>query len=111
MVWNVYIYNINKHKIEIYNIFEHGGFYKYVREAIKNNKNKEEFVEQLKSELLYYFWSKAEWEVIITSWCGGDKEKDAIKIDVYNQVMLNWDSFVNYVWNNKEEILKNKEMV
>ena len=61
---------------------------------------------KLKSELLYYFWSKSEFEVIIAPWVGGDKDKDSVKIDVYDQVMNNFEVFVDYVWNNKEELLK-----
>ena len=100
MKWNVFYYNINKKKIETFNIFEHSSFNKYIQQA-KKLKTKEEFSEQLKSELLYYFWSKAEWEVIITPWVGGDREKCAVKIDVYEQVMSNWDVFVDYVWSEK----------
>lgn len=103
--WNVYHYNINKHKIEPYNIFDHYSFREYVKKAIREHLIKEDFIEQLKLELRYYYWCKAEWEVIITPWCGGDRE-DAIKIDVYDQVMLNWDKFVEYVWENRKELLK-----
>lgn len=103
MKWNVYYYNINRQKIESYNIFEHGSFSHYVKEAIKKYKEKESFTEQLKRELQYYFWSKAEWEIIITPWCG-NKNPDEIKIDVHDQVMLNWEIFVDYVWANKDEL-------
>ena len=50
---------------------------------------------------MYYFWSKAEWEIILSPWCGGRDTKD-IKIDVYDQVMNNWDIFVDYVFNSKK---------
>lgn len=105
MQWNVYYHDINRDEICTYNIFEHGSFLEYVIKAAKKYKNKDEFAEQLKRELFYYFGSKAEWEIIITSWCGGDREKNAIKIDVYNQVMNNWQIFVDYVWNNRKELL------
>ena len=101
MKWNVFYYNINKKKIETFNIFEHRSFLRYV-EIAKELKTKEEFVEQLKSELRYYFWAKAEYEVLITPWVGGDREKCAVKIDVYDQVMSNFEVFVDYVWNCKE---------
>lgn len=102
MEWNVYIYNINKRKIEKFNVFEHYSFVKYVKKYLNDCKTKEEFAEHLESELRFYFWSKAEWEVLVSPWVGGDREKDTVKIDVYNQVMCNFDVFVNYVWNNKE---------
>ena len=76
---------------------------------------------------MYYFWSKCEWEVVITDWpthitveeieelneelsryearwhrkpyslnVGLPVQK---KVSVYDQVMMNWDIFVEYVWN------------
>ena len=56
MKWNVYYYDINHKKISTFNIFDHCSFREYVKKAIKKYKNKEEFDEQLKSELCYYFW-------------------------------------------------------
>lgn len=106
MKWNVYYYNINKQKIETWNVFDHYRFVEYVKKHLKECKTKEEFAIELQCELRYYYWSKAEWEVIIAPWVGGDRKKDAEKIDIYDQVMLNWDLFLDYCWNNKEEILK-----
>lgn len=96
--WNVYRYNMNRRKIEPFNIFDHWSFSEDVKKYKKKCKDKDEFAEELKHSLFYYFWSKAEYEVLISPWCGGS-EKDAVKIDVYSQVMLNWDKFVEYVWN------------
>ena len=63
--------------------------------------NKENFIEQLRKSLMYYFWSKSEYQVLILPWVG---EADDIKIDIYDQVMMNWDKFSEYVWTNKEKI-------
>lgn len=104
MEWNVYVYNINSKRIETFNVFEHGSFYNYIKRAVEKYKNKDDFKEELKSELMYYFWSKAEWEILISPWVGGDR-KDTIKIDVYEQVMINWNIFSDYVWNNRKEML------
>jgi hypothetical protein len=92
-----------------FNIFEHDGFVKYVKEATKVCKDdKECFADRLKSELMYFYWSKSEYEIILSPWCGGDAERDSIKIDVYNQVMLNWNIFKDYVWEHREELLNLK---
>lgn len=32
-----------------------------------------------------------------------DKGKDARKIDIYNQLNLNWNKFVDYVWSFKNK--------
>lgn len=105
MEWNVYVYNINKQKIEQYNIFKHGSFVKYVKEAFEECPDKERFAQRLKLELRYYFWSRGEWEIILSPWLA-TSNSDRVKIDVFDQVMLNWDVFVDYVWNNREEINK-----
>ena len=101
MEWNVFIYNSNKRKIESFNIFDHRKFNEDVQKSLKKFKDKNEFIKILKSDLMYYFWSKYEWEIILAPWCGKNIEEDAIKIDVYEQVMNNWNIFVDYVWSNK----------
>ena len=35
---------------------------------IKVRVDKDTFAEKLKIELAYYFWSKCEWEIILSSW-------------------------------------------
>lgn len=139
MKWNVFYFDINKQKIDKFNIFEHCSFVKYIEKHLKKCKTKEEFAEHLKSELIYFFWSKCEWELVIeitednriflNPWVGC-KEPDKVridvtddtsldwksfakkhtkrqvygnkaKIDVYEQVMSNWEIFLDYVWNNK----------
>lgn len=101
MEWNVCRHNVNRDKMEVYNIFEHGGFKEYVDKWLKECKEKEDFERHLDSELFYYFGSKAEWEIIISPWVGSRNNPEE-KIDVYDQVMLNWDKFLNYVWSYKE---------
>ena len=92
--WYVYRYNINKKRIEKYNIFNHGSFAKDIENIIEEDPF--DIEKRIKKILLYYFWSKAEWEIIISPFIG--EETEAVKIDVYNQVMNNWEHFSNYVW-------------
>ena len=94
--WNVYTYDFNAKKIVIYDIFNHGTFEKELNEL--EYSTYEEFKENLKHLLMYYFWSKCEWEIILSAWPPTDDMKEATKIDVYNQVLLNWDVFCDYVW-------------
>lgn len=102
MEWNVYYYNMNTQRITVYNIFEHGGFLKDVTKYLKKCTDTEDFAENLKKSLMYYFWSKSEYEIIISAWCGGNG-KEATKVDIYSQVMLNWDTFVAYAWSFKRK--------
>ena len=100
--WNVFYYNINRNKITNYNIFRHSGFNKYVKKAFEKCKTKEEFAETLRIELTYYFWSKAEWELVIElnednhifliPWCGC-RSPEEVKIDVTNDTSFDWRGF------------------
>lgn len=99
--WNVYYHAINGDKITTFNVFDHSGFAKGVADAAKKCKDKNEFAEKLRRELFYYFGSKCEWEVLISPWIGGRNTKHR-KVDVYWQVMLNWDVFVDYVWERRK---------
>ncbi len=72
-----------------------------IEKAFKKCKTKEEFAEALRHSLMYYFWSKCEWEVLISPWFGSRNTKD-IKVDVYWQIKNNWEIFVDYVWNSRE---------
>ena len=95
----------------------------------------EKFAEEVRKSLQYCYWSKSEYETIITSWPPYiendeldrlNKEKEAhlekygnfyreavelnvsYKIDIYTQIMMNWNRFIDYIWNNKHLITKKK---
>jgi hypothetical protein len=133
--WNVF--NESSGEIKVINIFEYSyTFLKDLLEAKRKYKdNFEQFADKVRSSLQYCFWSKCEYETIITSWPPYieseeldriNKEKAdmlakgracyreavnlnvAYKIDVYTQVMMNWDRFIDYIWNNKHLITKKK---
>lgn len=149
MKWNVYHYDINANKIKTFNIFDHYSFREYVKQAAKKYKYRETFEDQLKRELMYYFWCKSEYELVIEitednrifliPWCGCRNPEEVkieplpiiteegydwmefaelhikrqiygnkAKIDIYDQVMFSWNRFVNYVWDNRKELLKDK---
>ena len=105
--YNVWIYNINRQKMKVFNVFEHYGFLRGIKNILlEKNSSIKDFSEQLKTEAMYYFWAKAEWEIVIQPWCGcQDVEKAAEKIDVYDQLIINWDTFVKYIWDNKQEVI------
>lgn len=101
--WIVLRYNINARKIEPHNVLTHCGVIKDIVKATKCCKTNEEFAKKLRSSLMYYYWSKSEWEIIVAPWCG-DRDAKEIKIDVFDQVMYNWDHFLEYVWNERKRI-------
>ena len=123
--WNVYIEDINSRKIVLFNVFDHRSFSKDVETLLNKHLPKELFSEELKQRCMYYFWSKCEWEIVISSWPVSidAKEWDRIerdrnewlkkyktnpkvlnisptvesKIDVYRQLEANWAAFVDYL--------------
>ena len=131
MIWNVYCESFNNSSIIKYNIFNHKGFAKDVNKLLKEDITKDEFTEQLKRSLKYYFWGKSEYEVVITSWPVYiyRSELDRLnteyeeynnkwghypydinivpnvgkKIDIYSQVMMNFDIFVDMIWREKND--------
>lgn len=82
-------------------MFNHGSFKNEVNKILQEKLNKEVFSEKLKREVMYYFLSRCEYEIILSPWTG---RADDIKIDVQDQIMMNFDKFVDYVWS-----LKNKD--
>ena len=97
MEWNVYKYNFNKNKIEVFNIFNHGNFRKDVESLLKKKiESKKVFSEELKKILVYYFWSETEYEIVVNPLA--DESNANKKVDVFEQVMNNWNHFLEYMW-------------
>lgn len=90
--------------------------------------------DQLRRWCLYAFWAKAEYEIVLTTWTPSIDREELIrlekedekhiqdwgkpayrytpnlsvseKIDIYDQLKLNWSLFKNYVFDNEKEIKK-----
>ena len=110
--FNVIIWDINSKKFKTYNIMP------YLEECYKKEKNKpktfEEFKEFIKREAQYRWWSRCEYEIILSPWPyitspserydkKGEDDVEAWKehwkkhldecqkIDIYDQIMMNLD--------------------
>ena len=104
LVWNVYISDFNAKNIKQYNIFDHYSFREDCKKAAKKKGiTFDEFKKEIKTSLTYFFWSKCEWEIILEDWPPHESFNKK-KIDVCHQVMMNFDQFITYLWNNKEKI-------
>ncbi len=105
--WNVFVGNFNDKRIEEHNVFEHTGLMADLRKAARKYRDRERdlFEEQMEKDLKYYYWSKCEWETIISHWPPRADARDE-KVDVYDQVMVNWDRFRDYVWSHRAELRK-----
>ena len=136
--WNAYKISCSTQELRVFNIFEHNSFYCDIRKLLKMDISKESFAEQLRREVQYYYRSKTEWECIITDShphidrkelqriiserylqrknadspcrCTHINLSHSDKIDVYEQLCLNWDEFVDYVWSHtKHKIVQRND--
>lgn len=99
LTWNVYRYSINGKEVKPTNIFDHWKFDEDVQADLRRCQRKSDFAERLRRNLFYYFGSKCEHEIIVSSWPYTDEA--ACKIDIYQQVMLNFEIFCDYVWSKR----------
>ena len=105
--WFVWIENVNARRIEHFNIFLHGGFLSECREAAqKYGDDRERFEDAVDKSMRYYYWCKCEWEIVLDSWPPRADHAYARKVDVFTQVMLNEDHFMDYIWEHREELAK-----
>lgn len=133
LVWNVFTLDFNNNQIIVENIFDHPRFFQDLIKCKQKYPEYPLFAQHVQSSLLYYFWAKCEWEVILTSWppymtpeeidklhremeerkANGHpfyryspKLEVAEKVDVYDQVMMNFDAFMHYLWENRNLLKK-----
>ena len=99
--WKVKRFDCNSQKIVDYDILKYRE--DFIKRLKKISSNKEEFSERLKSQMRYYYWSKAEHEllvsisvdkVILRSWCGC-REPDKASVTV-SDIAFDWLTFANY---------------
>ena len=96
LVFNVIVYNFNTKKFVPYNMFT------YLEREFKKSSLKDMSKESLMSWILdksrYMFWSRCEYEVILSPW--PPNENVSRKIDVFEQIEMNieviTDMFYNY---------------
>lgn len=95
--WKVLSHDFNKDEIIDYDIFSHAGFVEAVKSANRKFKDNESFLDEIDNALRYYFWAKAEHEILVSGLFG----KNQAKIDVYGQVKMNWEAFGKYLLSNR----------
>lgn len=101
--WKVLVGDFNHKEISSFNVFDHYRFLDDCKKnAKKNAKDYAAFCNQLYTDLHYHYCGKCEWEVIVTDWPTSGKCE--MKLDVYDQVSLNWDLFCQYVWSHAVEL-------
>lgn len=97
--FNVIHYDINRQQFESYDIMPQ------LMAECKNFKSRTEMEEYIRQMSIYYFWAKCEHEVILKDCLNNDISK---KIDVYWQIMNNFDLVVEIFEQNLLEMKSKK---
>jgi hypothetical protein len=96
--WKVFLYDFNNMQPKEYNIFKNANLQKYLSKLYKDCQNdRDKFTQELNRLLLWLFCGRCEYEFIMSSWPPSEKDKK-YKLDVYEQLMLNFDRLVEYLW-------------
>ena len=95
--WYVVRFNGNSRRFEEYNVLSDHILVE-IKKRTKKLDRKKDFAEEVKHICMYHFWSKCEWEIVLKEWGSPTRELKETKIDVYDQLCLNWDRFIDYLW-------------
>ena len=109
-------YNCNANKIEDYDVLKQRE--SEIKKLKKKCATKDEFAEFIRREFMRRFWSKSEWELIITKeeggrivlspWCGCSNP-DSVAIDATNDTGFDWSGFAEE--HIKRQIFKNQAKI
>ena len=116
MTWTVKNFDCNAQVIKNYDILKYRE--DLIKTLKKKCKTKEEFSEQMRREMMYRYWSKAEFELIIRltdggeilllPWCGSrDPENQAVYVT--KDKSFNWKEFAEIHIN--KQIFKNEAKI
>lgn len=107
MKYNVILWDINKREFISYDIFP------YLRQAYREAEKREErpktfeeFKEFIRKESMYMWWSRCQYEILISDWPSQTKIK---KIDVHYQVMMNIDIITKLFMEEINGVTSNRE--
>lgn len=111
--WNVYVSDFNSGRIEKHNVFEHWGVMEDLKRITRKYRDRErvEFEEQMRRILKYYYWSKCEWEIVLDHFPQSEdiNRFRPEKVDVWDQIELNWHIFADYVWAHRAELRRREK--
>lgn len=98
--WVVKNYEINGNVIEDYDVLKYGE--DFIKKLKKKNPDKEAFAEVLRGEMMYHYWSRCEFElimkftgngrIILSPWVGCQNPHE-VEIDVTDNPEFDWKGF------------------
>ena len=116
MRWTVKNYDCNRDKIIDYDLFPY--FKKFLLKLKKEKKTREDFAKEIRSELMYHYWSRCQYELVIEQaedgriyllpWVGC-RDENIAAVDVTDYTDFDWIGFAdkhikNQIYGNKAKI-------
>ena len=103
MGWICQHFDCNAQVIKNYDVLKYRE--RAIKQMKKKSNTKEEFASLLKREMMYYYWSKCEWElimhptddgrIILSPWVGC-REPEKVSVDVTDREDFDWKGFARY---------------
>ena len=102
MKWYVLLKDSESARFKPYNIFDYDAFRISIEELFKKQYPQDRFLLELEHEADYFFRAQIEWEMLFPPMNIAKHSKyNALtwyKIDVYEQLRVNWERFADYMW-------------
>ena len=93
--FNVIIYDINRKKFKPYDVMDF--FVDEYNEEENKPKTFDEFKEFVERKSMWRFWSRCEYEIILTDWPPSGVEE---KWDIHRQILMNIDIITEILMEN-----------
>ena len=91
--WYALIHHYDQEKLDPYNVLYDDIVYR-IDEIIDKTGDYEQIKEKVRIELMSMFWSRTEYEMIVSNWSGKDFKE---KIDIWTQLYANLDLITEYL--------------
>lgn len=105
--YKVLIWNITRDSPEWYDVLPH--FQDEIDSLVKKKRIRRKDItydwltDFVKREAKYQYWSRCEYEIIVTGW---PIHKNEEKMDVYDQIMANFETVVRLLYENQTKTKK-----
>ena len=99
--WYAFYWDCNSNSLERTDVI-HSDLIDDVKKAIKKGQDFNQIKEIIRCNLMWYYWSKSEWEVLVSDlhMCEDSPKHNVEKIDIYYQLEPNLDRITEYMINN-----------
>lgn len=106
--WMVKNYETNSNVIKDYDVLKYRE--EFIKKLKKKKPDKAEFAKEMRSEMMYHYWSRTEYElimkvtengsIILSPWMGQRNSKEA-EIDVTDNPDFDWKGFAAELYKKK----------